>query len=121
MASPDIYTVHQATPVGHSARVRCDVDYWSTDEIKEPPPGYQARHRMRDWWTNDYVFYVHSIIARIYRERWQCVCAGQGGEIYSCDCPIHDSRVDVTEPRWLAWYHEHLAAQAKITERLGWT
>lgn len=52
---------------------------------------------------------------------WQCVCAGQGGEIYSAQCPIHDPHVDTTDVVWRKWYDDHLEAQRKIKERLGWT
>lgn len=51
---------------------------------------------------------------------WRCVCAGQGGTVYSSECPIHDPNVDTSNPRWRKWYDDHLKAQRRIKERLGW-
>lgn len=52
--------------------------------------------------------------------RPQCICSGQGGSVYSADCPIHDSSVDRSDPAWRSRYIAHLEAQARIKERLGW-
>lgn len=98
--SDDPYASKPATPIGHSARVRTDVDYWSVDKIKDPPAGYVGTHR--------------------HEPTWKCVCAGQGGEVYSAQCPIHDPHVDTNDGVWRKWYEDHLIAQAKIVERLGW-
>lgn len=51
---------------------------------------------------------------------WQCVCTGQGGGVYSAECPIHDHSVDTTNPHWRWWYDNHLKKQRIIKERLGW-
>lgn len=52
---------------------------------------------------------------------WRCVCAVQGGSPYSPLCPIHDTTVDTADPHWRKWYDDHLEAQQRIKERLGWT
>lgn len=52
--------------------------------------------------------------------QWRCVCAGQGGTVYSAMCPIHDPGVNTADPTWRRWYDEHLKAQQAIIERLGW-
>lgn len=49
-----------------------------------------------------------------------CVCAGQGGSVYSAQCPIHDPHVDRDDPHWQRWYDDHNEAQRKVMERLGW-
>lgn len=51
---------------------------------------------------------------------WKCVCSGQGGSAYSAQCPIHDPSVDTANLNWRKWYDDHLVAQQKIGERLGW-
>lgn len=53
-------------------------------------------------------------------KEFKCVCAGQGGSVYSAQCPIHDPSVDTSDPYWRKWYDDHLEAQWKIKERLGW-
>lgn len=55
------------------------------------------------------------------RTVWHCVCAGQGGgNIYSSGCPVHDETVDTDDIAWRKWYDEHLEAQGRIREKLGW-
>lgn len=51
---------------------------------------------------------------------WKCVCAGQGGEVYSSECPVHDPHVDTSSPTWREWYFRHLSSQAHIKRTLGW-
>lgn len=50
----------------------------------------------------------------------RCICAGQGGTVYSSDCPTHDHTVDTTDIDWQRRYEQHIEAQAKAMERLGW-
>lgn len=50
----------------------------------------------------------------------RCICSGQGGSVYSADCPLHDSHVDTADPYWRRRYDAHVEAQLKIKERLGW-
>jgi len=51
---------------------------------------------------------------------WRCICSGQGGSVYSAQCPIHDSSVDTADPYWRKCYDGHLEGQRRIKERLGW-
>jgi hypothetical protein len=51
---------------------------------------------------------------------WQCICAGQGGTVYSSECPIHDPGVDYADPNWRKRYDDYLEAQRRIKARLGW-
>lgn len=51
---------------------------------------------------------------------WKCVCSGQGGEVYSSQCPIHDPHVDTKDPFWRKWYDDHLEAQRQVMKMLGW-
>lgn len=41
----DIYTPRETSPLRHARRQQCPVDYWATDVIKDPPEGYEGRHR----------------------------------------------------------------------------
>lgn len=52
--------------------------------------------------------------------QFRCICTGQGGSVYSADCPLHDNAVDTDDPAWRRRYDGHLEAQRKIKERLGW-
>lgn len=54
------------------------------------------------------------------REEFQCICAGQGGSVYSSECPWHDPSVDTNDPHWRKSYEGHLEAQRRIKEKLGW-
>lgn len=56
----------------------------------------------------------------VVEEQFRCICSGQGGSVYSADCPLHDSHVDTRDPLWRKRYDGHLDAQRKIKERLGW-
>lgn len=51
---------------------------------------------------------------------WKCICAGQGGSTYSSECPIHDPSVDTSDLHWRKSYDDHIEAQRRVMERLGW-
>ena len=51
---------------------------------------------------------------------WRCICAWQGGAPYTSECPLHDPSVDTNDIDWQRSYEQHIEAQAKVKERLGW-